>query len=200
MPYRHPRGKAGQCRLCDTKFPDGTPFQRRYCDECNRAKLESHWEKTRAPRFQCTGCGEPVWKQGTRCRPCTRKPPKPVVQDHICLSCGVQWTRPTARGQVPKFCPPCRGRNGSRDKLRSLRKHVLARDAGICWLCGTATDALDHRLDDRGFFICGPSYPTLDHVLPLSRGGADTVENLRTAHFICNSLRQDKDASLWLTN
>ena len=33
--------------------------------------------------------------------------------------------------------------------------------------------------------------PTLDHVIPRSKGGSDDRSNLRTAHLWCNSLRGD---------
>jgi 5-methylcytosine-specific restriction endonuclease McrA len=53
---------------------------------------------------------------------------------------------------------------------------VLARDGKVCWLCGLsiATDL------------------TFDHVIPLSRGGAHSSDNLRPAHRSCNSRKHDK--------
>ena len=33
---------------------------------------------------------------------------------------------------------------------------------------------------------------TVDHVIPLSKGGSDELENLRPAHWICNNRKSDK--------
>jgi 5-methylcytosine-specific restriction endonuclease McrA len=33
--------------------------------------------------------------------------------------------------------------------------------------------------------------PTIDHLIPLARGGGDTPANVATAHFICNSIKSD---------
>lgn len=30
------------------------------------------------------------------------------MQHYTCAACGVEWSRPTARGRVPKLCPQCR--------------------------------------------------------------------------------------------
>lgn len=37
-----------------------------------------------------------------------------------------------------------------------------------------------------------PKAPTIDHVVPLAEGGADTAANVRLAHFICNSMRGNR--------
>lgn len=53
-----------------------------------------------------------------------------------------------------------------------------------CWLCGKAIDYLAMPRTPRSFSV--------DHVIPLSRGGAKTdPRNLRAAHYGCNSRRGD---------
>ena len=55
------------------------------------------------------------------------------------------------------------GRGGA--KWRRMRLAVLARDAGICWMCGRpGADQADH-------------YP-----IRLKDGGPSTMDNLRAAH------------------
>jgi 5-methylcytosine-specific restriction endonuclease McrA len=51
---------------------------------------------------------------------------------------------------------------------------VIRRDGGICHLC------------DR------PGANTADHLVPASRGGSDSLDNLRAAHVECNMLRGDR--------
>jgi 5-methylcytosine-specific restriction endonuclease McrA len=33
---------------------------------------------------------------------------------------------------------------------------------------------------------------TLDHIIPLAKGGDHTYENIKLAHMICNSYKSDK--------
>jgi hypothetical protein len=64
------------------------------------------------------------------------------------------------------------------------RREIHERDFWFCMLCGERTDptkAAPH-----------PMSPTLDHIIPVARGGGHTRRNVQTAHFICNSLKQDK--------
>lgn len=63
----------------------------------------------------------------------------------------------------------------------SFRAAIYRRDRFICWLCGEATEPDVDPSDG--------CYPSLDHVVPRSRGGADSAENLRCAHRLCNSIR-----------
>ena len=48
-----------------------------------------------------------------------------------------------------------------------------------CYLCG--------RLLDFTITAREPDQPTLDHVVPIVRGGSDTLDNVRPAHRGCNS-------------
>lgn len=45
---------------------------------------------------------------------------------------------------------------------------------------------------------CGGSGGTVDHFIPLSRGGTDTLENLRPACITCNVSKNDSDPHEWL--
>jgi 5-methylcytosine-specific restriction endonuclease McrA len=51
------------------------------------------------------------------------------------------------------------------------RLRVIARDEGICWLCGQA------------------GADSADHVIPRAYGGTNEDDNLRAAHVRCNSRR-----------
>ncbi len=47
-----------------------------------------------------------------------------------------------------------------------------------CYLCGLVIPKIaDHR---------HPLYGTIDHVVPLSRGGAQSISNRKPAHHLCN--------------
>jgi len=87
-----------------------------------------------------------------------------------CLACGTP-----AAGS---YCPSHRR---DRNLARGLLELVAGRDGWICQLCGEPVS----RIRDRS-----PLSPSLDHVIPLARGGSDAMPNLRLAHVACNSRRR----------
>lgn len=44
---------------------------------------------------------------------------------------------------------------------------------------------------------CGPKYPSIDHIIPISKGGAHTWENVQVAHFECNPNKRDYIGEEW---
>ena len=66
-------------------------------------------------------------------------------------------------------------------------KALFNRDGGICQLCGQPTDWNDIKCGHIGRL-----YPTLDHIIPLSKGGAHTWDNVQLAHMACNPGKCDK--------
>lgn len=64
------------------------------------------------------------------------------------------------------------------------REEILERDEGVCHICGTLVDTSVAWPDDM--------YPSVDHVIPISKGGPDTLENVRLAHLICNLRKSDR--------
>jgi 5-methylcytosine-specific restriction endonuclease McrA len=56
------------------------------------------------------------------------------------------------------------------------REAIFERDGWLCGICGELVEA-----DDA----------TLDHIVPISLGGADEPSNVRLAHSLCNSRRGD---------
>lgn len=104
-----------------------------------------------------------------------------------------------------KQCPTCRaffiGRNRycsdrcarqnkwrMKDGYRRMfpLEEVYKRDDGICYLCGKPCDWDDFLVKD-GVIIYGNNYPSRDHVVPKSKGGANDWENIRLAHRGCNA-------------
>lgn len=80
------------------------------------------------------------------------------------------------------------------DKDISLEK-LSRRDNGICWLCGRYVDWMDIEVRD-GTKIAGDMYPSIDHVIPISKGGKHSWDNIKLAHRICNTLKGAKDIAL----
>lgn len=73
-------------------------------------------------------------------------------------------------------------RNGKPDLSITL-KRLWDRDKGICQICGRHID-----------FNCDPNsdyYPSIDHIVPIAKGGAHTWVNVQLACRICNSVKRD---------
>lgn len=64
-----------------------------------------------------------------------------------------------------------------------LRRAVRERQEG-CYLCGQAIDYSLPHLHPASFVI--------DHVVPLARGGADALSNVRATHRACNLTKGDR--------
>lgn len=72
------------------------------------------------------------------------------------------------------------------DKSITIEGLILKYD-GICQLCGKPVDKFDIK---NGHIR--RNYPTLDHIIPLSKGGTHTWDNVQLAHMSCNSGKCDK--------
>jgi len=69
-------------------------------------------------------------------------------------------------------------------------KVLYKRDRGICYICGGKCDFKDHT-QINGHFTAGPNYPSIDHIIPIARGGMHAWDNVKLAHHYCNSMKSD---------
>ena len=86
------------------------------------------------------------------------------------------------RENAKRYCEYVRARQAKqRDAFVAPVNHqaVFERDAGICGICFHVVD-LTLRFPD-------PLSPTIDHIVPLSKGGVHAPENVQLAHLGCNS-------------
>ena len=81
-------------------------------------------------------------------------------------------------------------KNGKIEWNISLEK-LIQRDEGICKICGRQVDINDYYYTDEGYFIAGNNYPSIDHIIPLAKGGTHTWNNVQLAHRHCNSIKCD---------
>ena len=144
-----------------------------------------------------------------------------AFQDEIftCAECGRKYTRhqyevamnrKNRAFKMPKYCSRAcsqkafmRGyKHGARSKRKRLESsakvetvplsELIERDGGVCQLCGEQVDKTDCFFDHDGNFHTGRMYPTVDHIVPLAKGGETTWENVQLAHFHCNSRKRDE--------
>lgn len=68
-------------------------------------------------------------------------------------------------------------------------EELYRRDKGICHICGGECDWDDVRYNEDGVRIAGETYPSIDHVIPVSKGGLHAWNNVRLAHRHCNTIK-----------
>ena len=139
----------------------------------------------------------------------------------VCVECGREFTRHQhalttgfastgsmrdRRGGPVKYCSPdCSMKVHNRKSRYKRRKReasgkcdtilmdrLMERDGGICQICGEEVDINDGWFDTNGHFHIGRFYPTVDHIIPLAKGGMTTWDNVQLAHMKCNSAKGDK--------
>jgi len=119
-------------------------------------------------------------------------PRRRVFVAGLCAYCGTGFMTLTTTGSA-RFCSTkcckymSRTKSGTRFRTSPLvRLAIYDRDLWICQLCDEGVDRDLMTLDPSGDWA-----PTLDHIIPQSKGGTHEPENLRLAHRWCNSVRGD---------
>lgn len=80
--------------------------------------------------------------------------------------------------------------NGEIDIDITLDK-LIHRDNNTCYICKQRCDSSDYMYIEN-IFIAGNMYPSIDHVIPIAKGGTHTWNNIKLAHRICNSIKSDR--------
>lgn len=124
------------------------------------------------------------------------KPPKKWYTGE-CVVCGKEFqtlnqTQRTCSTQCSKKLKYARKQHRIKkeqivDKDITLEA-LYRRDSGVCYLCGGECDWNDCDKENNKI---GDNYPSIDHIIPISRGGLHSWANIRLAHFKCNVAKSD---------
>lgn len=174
-----PEGQA-RCRECrgvgSGRIPHGTATGyklRCRCAGCREAK------RLEMRRYVATVKARDGVSPTQKYRPAVVKRPPGA-----CSECGKALIQ---AGPVEPMCSPCRKRqNRGLDIKPADRLAIYQRD---CWVCGFCGGAVDPSLKSPD-----PWAPSLDHIIPRSKGGPDDETNLRIVHRYCNGVRGNRDA------
>lgn len=193
-----------RCKVC------GWIFERRFsgivtkgrigCPECKRREAEIKKQQVIAEkeRLRIEQQREQERQREAKIRALGNKI-QVQIELNVCPVCGNLTTR-------PKYCSDkCANKAVRKSKEIKRRTRIkdatvdkditvlglFKRDAGLCYLCGKPCRLDDYVMQD-GQKQCGDWYPSIDHVVPLSKGGIHSWDNVRLAHRICNSLKRDK--------
>ena len=69
---------------------------------------------------------------------------------------------------------------------------LFERDQGVCHICNEKCNQGDFEIKN-GAFIVGRTYPSIDHVVPRSKGGVHSWENVKLAHHYCNTIKSNNE-------
>lgn len=201
------------CEGCGVVLPAGG--RARFCGDACRVR-HRYWtdpayremKKTPSGCHRCVDCSAPVFRNARSaaeimCNACRRD------RWPWCVLCRQPIRKGHGRGGRAKC--PCRppltrcqvhpgdGRCVECRRIQNRRKDLLrrARLAGVASDPYTLAELADAagfrcqvpgcgRLVDLSLRVPDPDAATVDHVVPLARGGDDTWANVRLAHFLCN--------------
>lgn len=182
--------KIKECVYCSKKFKSTTQLV--YCSD----KCRDNNSKTQSKQYYLSNKDKLIQKRKSNF----------VSVEKECVECGNVFE--TKYGtKRKKFCSDkCAKRyknrkasinrrvqireNGSIDYNLSLTK-LIKKDKGNCKICGCKVDVKDYVKTKEGHFIAGINYPSIDHILPVSKGGTHTWSNVQLAHRGCNSMKSD---------
>ena len=128
-----------------------------------------------------------------------------TVRDYV-KSCGSRYARDS--GVCSKECHDIKLRESARERHKGRRdnhrhrarkygseydpsvtlKKLIKRDGMRCAICGGMCDWGDRSWSK----YTGPLYPSIDHIIPMAKGGPHTWSNVQVAHIICNSEKGDR--------
>ena len=179
----------GICKVCNQPKKKKVEHNQEYCELQKQIKEERKIKRIKYQQAQiikreqrkikacsgaqrffnfCSLCGELIWDRANGlCKECTHKAKE-------------------ARHDAKR-----RARIASQIiDVDITNKKLYERDNGICYLCGGKCDWNDFEIRN-GYFITGHMYPSIDHVIPLSKGGLHSWDNVKLSHKICNSVKAD---------
>lgn len=195
-----------ECPICGKKFETYKSFKTTCSDKC-RDKLRRQCERKRNPLTwnEYTSIKKEQAKQNAEVRKIEKMWYKAVhtvereckicgslfycLDKEIKCTCSSECSRKYARRKRNYRNDIRINKSNLIDKDISLEK-LFIRDDGICYLCGKPCDWNDYEMRN-GTKICGKTYPSIDHVVPLARGGKHQWENVRLAHWMCNVNKGD---------
>lgn len=178
------------------------PARRKRCTHCNEGFYAVHLN------FTC--CSEVCKKESyllkERKYGALRREKSRVYYNHKCRECGKHYTD-TIKNSAG-CSDECKNRYSNRinetNRRHTLRRNgridwdisverLAKRDVNNCYLCDTKVNFSDYIYDSNNHFIAGDYYPSIDHVIPVSKGGTHTWDNVKLAHRICNTHKSDRE-------
>jgi len=213
--YLHGRRKECQCRRCKKMFvpkmADRTKFCGRACSDAHRKELAVARKLVQGMVIQpvrnklCVECGKAFSPSNVRelyCSDACRKAVSskkalafyyrrvPRITEAMCSTCGKPFVPSNRKAKLCDDCVDLPNKIRCR-KFGMTREELFRRDNFRCGICGQMTNP--------NTVVPHPDAPTIDHIIPLARGGEHTPDNMQCAHFRCNCMKSDSVPSEAMT-
>lgn len=172
-----PTGLRSICKACGTLQQQA--YYATHAEECKAKRTQRYADNPEPERLYKaqyrTTHSDKITAYGTAWRPLHREEAR--IANH-------EWsqTNPKRRQELNVAH---RARKKHAPKVeRIVRKVVFERDKWICQLCFHKTNPTVKYPH--------PDSPTIDHIVPLSKGGSHTYANVVCVHAICNSTKKNR--------
>lgn len=173
--YREKRAESGPpargngittvCGKCGLRFKRAPGSTMSECLSCRRG--------TPSPHGSCS-----TYQRGCRCRPCTDAASERAVTN--------RRRRLQESGLPDDNCHRTRARKGGGSYEPVRPQEVFARDGWICGICSESVDPSVKWPDRRS--------ASLDHIVPLAKGGDHSYANVQCSHLSCNQIKSARVA------
>lgn len=156
----------------------------------------------RKPDLPCADCGELMWSGATslpegqaRCRPCRRAtPPPPKAAPMQCVDCGTAAHGVRCR---PCFIAYCKANALPRYRSGRKRYYMDRAAPGLNSWEQRRVLLRTWQQQQRDCAYCSGPAETVDHVIPLIRGGTNYEGNLVPCCLACNVKKSDRLLIEW---
>lgn len=202
------------CRRCDTSQPPSEFYEgNSWCKTCYRT-----WYQSRSGGIvnrSCDWCGQVLQVTGRRAaeksvfcsRPCKDKKrhqqaSEALLQSKPARRC-IHCTTPLAAAKRADavFCT-VKCQEAAVNLVRKINRRsaiygtkpltdkyvdraaIIERDCSVCQVCSAPVDATLQHPD--------PMAPSIDHKIPLARGGGNELDNLQLTHLRCNLQKRNR--------
>ena len=207
-PKKHLLSKELECVICGKKFKPKTAVQKTCCRECgDKLRLYNYTIKEKPVKIKkvyskvCPICKKNFETYSHNKKYCSdhclrlseKKPAKEC--SNICVWCGNEFKSKRKAFFCSKSCSnksrnlnqlhhrPYKINNSKQNKI--FRNKIGERDGWVCNICGLNVD--------KNLNYPDPMSASLDHIIPLSKGGLHIENNVHISHLRCNCvIKQDK--------
>lgn len=162
------------CSWCGEPLPLEAHGTSKYHDECRRQRKNARSRDNARAACSQGDCSRPVRARG------------------MCSMHWKRWYRSEGTAKPEPWDDRRRDNHhrrrarlkGARNADKVLLADLIVRDDSTCQLCG---EPIDLTLEWPN-----PMYRSIDHRIPISRGGEHSLENTQLAHLRCNISKADK--------
>lgn len=164
---------------------------------CALCSTEFVTRKWRAVRYCSTECKAEANRIFARERHREEMAKRGPVKIWSCGFCGGEIEVPVSYTGAGKYHDDCKIKaRRARNRIKTVRRQgvksdqkitheeIAERDGYVCHICNELVDMTLPRTSKLG--------ATLDHVVPISKGGVDSLDNLKLAHWVCNVRKSNK--------